>query len=317
MAKAESGSSGPGILVIGELNVDLIASGLVQPPTLGQEVLAADFVVTLGSASAIFASGIAKLGHPVTFVSKVGRDEFGAYCVKDLEKIGISTRWVQQSSATTTGVTISLSTRHDRALVTCLGAIAEFRLEDIPSAAWKGHRHLHLTSYFLQHALRPSFSDIFRRAQKAGMSTSFDPNSDPAQKWSPEIWKVLEHTDVLFINESEALALTRKKQVNQALETLARTVPCVVVKLGAKGAVALREGEFCARAGFRIEVVDTTGAGDSFASGFIHGYTEGRSLGECLEIANACGAMSAMAAGGTTGQPDSRRLKKFLVERQR
>lgn len=316
MAKTTNRNSSPGILVIGELNVDLVASGLMQPPRLGQEVLAEDFAVTLGSASAIFASGIAKLGHPVTFVSKVGRDEFGSFCVGELEKAGISTRWVEQSRTTKTGVTISLSTRRDRALVTCLGAISELRMADVPTAAWKGHKHLHLTSYFLQHALRPSFAEILTRAHKAGMTTSFDPNSDPAQKWSPEIWKLLERADVLFVNESEALALTRKKQVNKALEKLAESVPCVVVKLGAKGAVAMREGEFCGRAGFPIDVVDTTGAGDSFASGFIHGYTEGRSLGECLDFANACGAVSAMAAGGTTGQPNARTLKKFLAEQK-
>lgn len=315
MTKIRTKPESVGILVIGELNVDLIASGLEQPPTLGQEVLASDFATTLGSASAIFASGVAKLGHPVTFVSKVGRDEFGTYCLEALERLGISTQRVEQSTKTKTGVTISLSTRRDRALVTCLGAIAELRGSDVPRAAWKGHKHLHLTSYFLQHQLRPSLPELIKHAHKMGMTTSFDPNSDPAQKWGKEIWKVIEGTDILFINEGEALALTRKKQVNKALEKLAEAVPCVVVKLGARGAIALREGEFCARPGFSIRVVDTTGAGDSFASGFVHGFVEGRSLAECLDFGNACGAMCATAAGGTTGQPNARQLRKFLASK--
>lgn len=312
MSKKKPRSESARILVIGELNVDLVASGLVQPPTLGQEVLAADFSITLGSASAIFASGIAKLGHPVTFVSKVGRDEFGTFCLEALEKSGVSVRWAEQNKKTKTGVTISLSTRRDRALVTCLGAIAELRYADVPRAAWNGHAHLHLTSYFLQHKLRPAFPQLLAEAQAKGMTTSFDPNSDPSQKWGKEIWKVIERTDMLFVNEVEALALTRKKEVNRALEKLAGTVRCVVVKLGARGAVALREGEFCARPAHSIRVVDTTGAGDSFAAGFVHGYTEGHSLAECLDFGNACGAMCAMAAGGTTGQPTMHQLKQFL-----
>lgn len=78
------------IVVIGELNVDLIASGVATCPVLGNEVLASDFNVALGSASAIFACGIARLGHSVTFVSKIGNDDFGHFCLEALAKKGRS-----------------------------------------------------------------------------------------------------------------------------------------------------------------------------------------------------------------------------------
>src|SRR5207302_1120428 len=80
------------IVVIGELNLDLIAGGLETPPIMGQEILARDFRMTLGSASAIFASGIAKLGHSVTFISKVGDDAFGRDCRSTLRRNGITLR---------------------------------------------------------------------------------------------------------------------------------------------------------------------------------------------------------------------------------
>ena len=146
-----------GVVVIGELNVDAVATGLAQEPKLGLEIIAEDFQMTLGSASAIFASGVAKLGHEVTFVSKVGRDDFGDFCLEALRANGIPTRHVRRDAAEKTGITLALSTRKDRALVTYLGAISTLRYEDVRMSLLKGESHLHLTSYFLQEGLRPSF----------------------------------------------------------------------------------------------------------------------------------------------------------------
>ena len=70
----------PPVLVVGELNVDIVLSGLASPPILGSEILAQGMQVVLGSASAIFASGVVRLGHPVGFVGKTGDDDFGRFC---------------------------------------------------------------------------------------------------------------------------------------------------------------------------------------------------------------------------------------------
>ena len=113
-----SRSTTPRILVIGELNVDIVASGVRKPPEIGIEVLAENCELTLGSASAIFAAGVAKLGCGVTFVSHVGKDSFGDFCVAALKEAGISTRYVRQKAGEKTGVTIALSNTRDRALIT-------------------------------------------------------------------------------------------------------------------------------------------------------------------------------------------------------
>ncbi|HXG64130.1 MAG TPA: sugar kinase [Blastocatellia bacterium] len=301
------------VAVIGELNVDLIATGLAAAPAFGQEILAADFQITLGSASAIFACGISRLGHAVTFISRVGTDLFGRFCLEALRQAGISTRRVAKDPNAKTGVTLSLSARQDRALVTYLGAIAELEHAQVPMAALKGHRHLHMTSYFLQQKLRPTFAKILARARQMGLTTSFDPNSDPSQTWGEEIREVLAHTDILFVNEPEAKQLTRQQEVQEALKSLGWLVPCAVVKLGPQGAIGTREGEVARAPGFKVNTVDTTGAGDSFAAGFVHGFLEGKSLRECLEIGNACGALSTLQAGGTSSQPDREQVKEFLL----
>jgi sugar/nucleoside kinase (ribokinase family) len=301
-----------GVVVIGELNVDMVATGLKGPPRMGAEIVAADFELTLGSASAIFACGVAKLGHKVTFISQVGRDDFGEFCLKALRAARVPTDNVLIDRSVKTGVTVSLSTRTDRALVTYPGAIASFNYGQLKMVQLRGQRHLHMTSYFLQDGLRPSFPQIFREARRMGLTTSFDPNSDPEQAWGRRVYEVLAQTDVLFLNETEARQLTRARGVRSALKILGQSVPCAVIKLGPKGAVAIKDGEVASSPGFKVETLDTTGAGDSFAAGFISTYLRGGSLAECLRAGNVCGALSTLKAGGTAGQPDARALKAFL-----
>src|SRR5262245_9654062 len=219
----------PKILVIGELNVDIVATGLSSSPEMGAEILAEDCELTLGSASAIFAVGMAKLGHNVTFVSHVGPDYFGDFCIRALRQLGVSTRHVARTTDEKTGVTIALSGKRDRALITHSGAVASLTSDRIDEALMKRHDHLHLTSYYLQTALQPSFADIFRHAKALGLTTSFDPNSDPSNKWNKSIDSVLRYTDVLFVNEREAAQLTRASTPKAALKTLGTKIQCAVI----------------------------------------------------------------------------------------
>jgi len=306
-------SAGKGVIVIGELNIDAVASGLSEAPRMGGEILASEFRLTLGSASAIFACGVAKLGHDVTFIARVGSDYFGKFCLEALREAGISTRCILRDKDLKTGVTISLSTRHDRALVTYPGAIAALGPEDVNGFRLKGHRHLHMTSYFLQTRLQASFPQIFREARELGLTTSFDPNSDPTHSWNNSIREVFNYTDLLFVNKAEALALTRSGTVSAALKTLGHEVSCAVIKLRPKGAIAIKDGEITSAAPFPIEPVDTTGAGDSFAAGFVSSYLRARPVSKCLDVANACGALSTLQIGGTDGQPTRQTLKRFLA----
>jgi sugar/nucleoside kinase (ribokinase family) len=150
------------------------------------------------------------------------------------------------------------------------------------------------------------------QAKTLGLTTSFDPNSDPGDKWNSKIDSVLSHTDVLFVNEREATKLTGTKSAKAALGVLGKKVPCAVVKRGASGAMAIQSKELFTDAGFRVKAIDTTGAGDSFDAGFLSAYLRKAPLPECLRIGNACGALSAINIGGTKGQPTQAELHEFL-----
>ena len=126
------------------------------------------------------------------------------------------------------------------------------------------------------------------------------------------MWSVVNEATILFVNQEEALHLTRKRNVREALKQLAEKVPCVIIKLGPRGAIAAADGEVVSTPPFKVSPVDTTGAGDSFAAGFVHAFLSGRGLRECLVEGNACGALSTLQIGGTGGQPDLVTLAKFL-----
>jgi sugar/nucleoside kinase (ribokinase family) len=114
---------------------------------------------------------------------------------------------------------------------------------------------------------------------------------------------MLPHVDILLPNETEAMAFTKTEHLGAAVEGLAGEVPILAVKRGPRGGLA-REGEREVTAGILpVEVVDTTGAGDSFNAGFLFGFLNDYGLERSLALACACGSLSTRAAGGTTAQP--------------
>ena len=300
------------VLVIGELNVDLIGTGLQTFPVLGREVMAQEMVLTLGSSSAILACGLARLGVPVTFISKVGRDDFGKYCLQALESKKIKTLNVIRDGKLRTGLTVSLNFRDDKAQVTYPGAIPHLYYKDISQKVFRQNDHLHISSFFLQDGLLSSFPQLFQDAKQIGMSTSLDPNCDNRNQWNSGIWKCLEFIDVLLLNEMEAINIAKAKSVNRALEIFAQKVPTVVIKLGSKGALAKSRGQVIQLPAFKIKPADSTGAGDSFDAGFLFSHLGGFDLRKSLTVANACGALSTQGLGGTATQADWDEIQRFV-----
>lgn len=198
-------------------------------------------------------------------------------------------------------------------MVTFLGAIAELSLTEVPANIFQDNRHLHLTSYYLQKALQSDFPYLLDSAKAAGATTSFDPNSDPDQGRDEKVLEVCRHADILFLNEDEAKLLADTGDIEEAGRYLNGLSPTVAIKLGAKGAIGFRDNEIERVEGFKIDAVDSTGAGDSFAAGFVHAFLEGSDLKTCLKIGNACGAFSASRPGGTDGQADREELERFLM----
>ncbi len=302
------------ILVIGEINPDLILQGYSHFPVPGREVLVDDTTLTLGSASAICAAGLARLGNNVAMLGKVGRDPWGDFCIDRLRALGVDTRFVIRDPAVKTGITVSISSPSDRALVTYLGAMERFSHQDIDSTVFGGFRHVHISSFYMQRALRPHCRELFEAAHRAGLTTSLDPGYDPSEQWAGGLGDTLSATDVFFPNKIEIEGITGVADPVVGLRKLANGRTLTVAKLGARGSVALDVGIPLHVPAMLVDPVDTTGAGDSFDAGFLHYWVQHKPLAEAMRFAAACGALSTLGLGGTGAQATEAAALEFLTK---
>jgi len=300
------------ILVAGEINPDLIMRNSQTFPEPGKEVLVEDLLLTLGSSSAICAAGLARLGNQVTMAGNVGADTYGDFSIAALVRLGVDVSLVNRRPDLKTGITVSITSSRDRALVTYLGAISSLSPEDLPLRVFAPFRHFHVSSYFLQDLLRPGLKNLFAQLRGQGLTTSLDTGYDPSEKWSRDLIDTLTEVDVFLPNETEIRRITGCEQVEEGLQALENGHTLVVGKLGAEGCIMRHQGQWIRAAAFPVEVVDTTGAGDSFNAGFLHTWLRGRPLPDCLHFAAACGALSTRGLGGTTTQATEEEAEAYL-----
>lgn len=302
------------VVAVGELNPDLILSGIrAREPLLGVEQTMDRYQLTLGSSTAITAVLVRRLGLRVAMVARVGDDEYGRFCRQALETDAVDTGAVLMDDAHRTGLTVSLAYESDRLLLTCPGAMSRLTAADVPATLLQRGRHLHSASFFLQPSLRGGLARLFAEARHLGLSTSLDTGWDPDESWlDDDLRAVFAQTDTLLPNQLELMRLSGTDQIEQgAARLLDLGVGEVVVKLGSKGSVYVSRGEHVVAKGQAVAVVDTTGAGDAFNAGYLASRLMLRPIEERLRFANACGALTAGAIGGTGGFTDKAMVDAF------
>jgi sugar/nucleoside kinase (ribokinase family) len=293
----------PDLLVLGDANPDLLMRGDVVPAFGQAEQVVEGARVVVGGSGAITACGAARLGVRTAFVGVVGDDIFGRFMLDALAEHGVDTSGCIVTPDAPTGVSVVLSRGDDRAILTSTGAMTSLRADAVDAALLARARHVHVSSYFLLGELAAGLPSLFERAHAAGATTSIDPNWDPSGGWDGGLLELLRATDVFLPNSAEARALTGVDDVDVAAQVLAERGGVVAVKFGQGGGIAISGDEAVRSESVPSDVVDTTGAGDSFDAGFLAGRLEGWSLDRCLSLAVACGSLSTRAVGGTDAQP--------------
>jgi sugar/nucleoside kinase (ribokinase family) len=233
-----------------------------------------------------------------------------------LEDRGVNTSSILIDNKSKTGITVSMTFPHNYAMVTYMGAMEEFSINDIDFALLKQARHMHFASFYLQPGLRPDCSKLFQKCKDYGITTSFDPSWDPDEEWNDDIFQVLNNTDVFLPNEQEALNISGCKTIEDSLNKLSLSSKIVVIKLGKEGAITKFNNEIIRTKTFDLTPKDTTGAGDSFNAGFISNWLVEKDIKKSLIMGNACGAISTTKLGGSTASPDIKELNLFLDQHQ-
>jgi sugar/nucleoside kinase (ribokinase family) len=290
------------LVVLGDCNPDLLLGGDVVPRFGQAEQLLDVAQFAIGGSGAIVAAGAARLGLRTALIALVGDDALGHIQLAALRARGIDLTGVVVSPTVSTGLSVILSRGEDRAILTKLGGIGALRAQSVDREILRGARHVHVSSYFLQIGLHDGLAALLREAREAGAGVSLDTNWDPAGQWDRGLRSLLPLVDCLMPNGEEAQRIAGKASLEAAAADLASQVPTVAIKLGAAGGIARSGPDSAECAAPPTEVVDTTGAGDSFDAGFIAARLRGLELGRCLELAVACGSLSARGHG-VEGQP--------------
>lgn len=305
------------LVTAGEFYFDLIFYNLPYLPRLGEEMKTDNFALALGGGAVTTALTLAKLGNAVELVSVVGDTALDAFALAELRRGKVGTKYVKQQARTTGGITVAASLRRDRAFLTYVGAngLLERHLLSPAIRRRLGRvRHVHF-------GLSPQRWQLFSRLaawlRRRGVTTSWDLGWHPEAVRQRGFRRLCALLDVVFFNRDEALRYSGASSPKMALARLGRPGQCVVIKLGAQGALAVgRDGRRSSASALKVETIDTTGAGDAFNGGFLHAWLGGADLADCLRVGNACGALSTTAPGGSAGTPTLATLNRILRQGQ-
>lgn len=232
-----------------------------------------------GGSAANTMSGLARLGIEAGFLSKIGTDEVGAFFKKQMVETNVKPQLL--TSTTPSGRVIAMVTPDgERTFATCLGAAAEMRADDIRPELFDGWDIFYVEGYLVAN---PSMlRKAIETAKEKGLTIAIDMASynvvDENRDFMLDL--INNYVDIVFANEKEAFALTGMEP-EAALHFIAERCQIAVVKVGAKGAFVQRGNEMVTIPPLEADVIDTTGAGDMWAAGFLAGLVKGENLEKC------------------------------------
>jgi len=271
-----------------------------------------------------FSIGMVRLGHQVTYITKLGNDPFGKQIERFFQQNGIDTSYVTYDGYYFTGMQWKQKVKSGDPQVFSLrrnSAASHMDIETIAGLNWDGFEHIHLTGIppALAAGCRQVVYQLMEQARAKGVQISYDPNLRPGL-WNDkeEMVRVINdlagRADIVLPGIEEGKILTGKEDVQEIADFYhAAGVKTVVIKLGAEGAYTSSDDYHFYTPGFRVErVVDTVGAGDGFAVGVISGLLEGLALQDAVRRGTAIGALAVMSPGDNDGLPDRKGLAAFM-----
>ena len=277
------------ILCIGDLALDVI-SQLKEPINYGNDT-ASKISSHPGGQAANVATWITRTNSRAHLVARTGNDPVGFALISDLDKYGVEHLNLMHSGRPTGVVVILVDANGERTMFPDNGANADLEVSDLPPL--DDVDGVYLSGYaLLDFRSRDAVLAMITKVKAAGKPIYFDPTTTGAMKIvsRDEVLSWVSQMDGILLNSEEALYLGDATDIEIAKKNLQKYTPLVVIKLGSKGALAVSGNESAKVSAVTTNVVDTTGAGDSFAAGFIPKWLETSDLTQALSAGAALAA---------------------------
>jgi ribokinase len=284
------------ILCIGDLALDVI-SQLKEPINYGNDT-ASRISSHPGGQAANVATWITRTHSKAQLVARVGNDPVGFALISDLDKYGVEHMNLMHSGRPTGVVVILVDSNGERTMFPDNGANADLEISDLPPLA--DVDGVYVSGYaLLDFRSREAVLSMIAKIKAAGKPIYFDPTTTGAMKIvsRDEVLSWVKLMDGILLNSEEALYLGDAKDVETAEKNLTAYTPLVVIKLGSRGAMAVHKEIIAKVSAVTTNVVDTTGAGDSFAAGFIPKWLETNDLEAALSAGTALAAKCVATVG--------------------
>ncbi len=264
------------VVGLGTCNVDFInkVSRLAGPD---DEVDVEKLILSVGGSASNFTVGLSRLNISTGIIARVGNDYFGQICAKKLIDEGVKTERLLSIDSPTGMVFIAVDPPGERSMYAFMGANAEFKLlkEDIDFI--KSSKILHITGMY---------KEVVEEASKYANFLSLNPGTLLSEYGIEGLRKSIERANIIFLNKKEITILTGESLDNGAQKLLDIGVEMVAVTCGKDGANLYTKERVIHSPVKETAALDTTGAGDSFAAGFIAAYIKDKKLEECMDFAN-------------------------------
>jgi sugar/nucleoside kinase (ribokinase family) len=283
------------ILVVGDYCLDFIFTGLPSMPELGHEIVSTGFIQTPGG---VCNNVIAmhRLGLKVGWLTNFGTDEYSDFILARIRKEGLDEEYFMFHDQPLRNVTVSLSFPDERAFIAYYdpNPLIISEILNLPKASGKA---IYIPGLFLGREIDLAIPVIKAKKLKLIMDGNTNETHTINEK---RVKKILKSLDLFLCNAREARMLTGENKLQKAIRILGDFVPEVVIKNGAEGSMGFRSGEVSVVPAIKVNVIDTTGAGDCFDAGFLKIWLSGEPLIKALEWGNIVGGLSTTEPGGVS-----------------
>ena len=301
------------ILTIGNINVDLICQ-VPRLPKPDDKVVVSNLEIVPGGGACNFAVGLSRLGTKVSLFGHVGDDQNGKMGLVSLEKENIDVTKVIKEEKQATGFVIILVDKEGQTIkIGYREANAKLAPSDITKKLLGKANIVHASSISAKVAFK-----IAEMCKKKGIISSIDFGGELMNEPMETLQKIINDYSIVFLNQIAFEKSFGFPPTNDNLNKISLNDSTILnVTLGAKGSFILTKGKIEKVSAYEVPVVDTTGAGDAYAAGFIHCYHQHKDLLRCGAFASACAALQITLLNARDGMPYLNEVTDFIQARNK